>query len=289
MNTLCSLTIAVLESAASSAAALAGPDVMTSQTCPVVTSSAIDAEFMRFSDAWARRSPGSGTIRAFLKNAPKARIDGGLTEIDGRTASRVGTWTVTLRDPATAATRQGRGRYTFIYRFRDGVWKIDDVHSSAMPQSVGAAVNPLIASGASPHLTRFHGRGYGAQSCVLAPGGIHGGLHDLRPGRRSALAKRVNPSRHPGRQQAIMPVVARFLGLKVGMAGGLDTDPFGTFGAEVKPVGTPFDAVPGKIAAGFAFAPGAVGFGERRRFRIASPASAPAHGGRRIDRSRFRG
>lgn len=164
MNTLRSLAIAVLLSAAAPATALAGPAVMTSQTCPTVTTSDIEAQFAHFSAAWATFDPDAvvalftsdpvllATVSnqprttpagvedyfaAFLKNKPVARIDSSTTEIDCQTASRVGTWTVTLTDPVTAATREVRARYTFIYRYEDGVWKIDHLHSSAMPE--GAA------------------------------------------------------------------------------------------------------------------------------------------------------
>ena len=61
MNTLRSLTIAVVVSAAVPATALAGPAVVTAQTCPVVTPSAVQAEFIRFSDAWATLDPDAVT------------------------------------------------------------------------------------------------------------------------------------------------------------------------------------------------------------------------------------
>lgn len=73
-----------------------------------------------------------------------------------------------------------------------------------------------------------------------------------------------------GKQQAITPVVARFLGLEVGVAPGLDTDAFGTFSREVERIGTPLDAARGKIAAGFNLAPGA-------RFGLASEGSFGPH------------
>ena len=67
---------------------------------------------------------------AFLKNRPAARIDTGTTEIDCRTASRVGIWTVTLTDPVTGAVRDVKARYSFLYRFENGAWRIDHLNSS---------------------------------------------------------------------------------------------------------------------------------------------------------------
>ena len=74
----------------------------------------------------------------FLANRPVANIDTSRVDIDCRTASRVGTWTVTLTDPGTGAARQVKARYSFIYRFEDGEWKIAHLHSSMMPVA-GAA------------------------------------------------------------------------------------------------------------------------------------------------------
>jgi len=132
------------------------------RTCPTVTVSAIEAEFQRFNAAWATGDPDvvtalftaepvllptvSNTPRTtpagvrdyfveFLRNRPVGRIDTSTVEIDCTTASRLGTWTVTLVDPATGAKRDVAARYSFIYRFQDGEWKIDHLHSSMMPEA----------------------------------------------------------------------------------------------------------------------------------------------------------
>lgn len=129
--------------------------------CPTVTPPQIEAEFQRFNDAWATRNPDTVTalftsepvllatvsniprtapaaVRdyfvGFLGNAPVGRIDTSTVEIDCRTASRLGTWTVTLTDAATGAQTDVRARYSFIYRWEDGQWKIDHLHSSRMPE-----------------------------------------------------------------------------------------------------------------------------------------------------------
>ena len=69
---------------------------------------------------------------AFLTNRPIARIETVATEIDCRTASRVGIWTVIPTAPATGAAREVKARYSFYDRVQDGGWKIDHLHSSMM-------------------------------------------------------------------------------------------------------------------------------------------------------------
>jgi uncharacterized protein (TIGR02246 family) len=131
------------------------------QSCPVVTTEQIEALFTDFNAAWATKDPAkvtalftknpvllatvSNTPRdtpeeiqdyfvGFLKNSPVGKIDTSEIEIDCNTASRVGTWTVTLTDAATGTKTDVKARYSFIYRFEDGSWKVDHLHSSAMPE-----------------------------------------------------------------------------------------------------------------------------------------------------------
>lgn len=133
-----------------------------STACPAATSQDIEARFTRFSEAWASGSPDRvvdlfsdepvllatvsnrprttpADVRdyfvTFLANRPVGHIDTSKVDIDCRTASRVGTWTVTLTDPATGAVRDVKARYSFIYRFEDGEWKIAHLHSSMMPET----------------------------------------------------------------------------------------------------------------------------------------------------------
>jgi uncharacterized protein (TIGR02246 family) len=131
-------------------------------SCPEVTTEQIEALFTDFNNAWATKDPAkvtalftkepvllatvSNTPRdtpeevqdyfvSFLKNSPVGTIDTSEIEIDCNTASRVGTWTVTLTDAATGTKTDVKARYSFIYRFEDGSWKIDHLHSSMMPES----------------------------------------------------------------------------------------------------------------------------------------------------------
>ena len=58
-----------------------------------------------------------------------------------------------------------------------------------------------------------------------------------------------------GKERAIAPLAARFLGLDVRVAERLDTDMFGTFSREIERAGPPRDAARAKIAAAFRLMP----------------------------------
>ena len=130
--------------------------------CPTVSQADVEAQFARFNDAWATGNPDvvtalftnepvllatvSNTPRTtpamvrdyfvgFLRSRPVGQINTSTVEIDCQTATRLGTWTVTLTDPATGAKSDVRARYSFIYRYEGGDWKIDHLHSSMMPEA----------------------------------------------------------------------------------------------------------------------------------------------------------
>lgn len=75
-----------------------------------------------------------------------------------------------------------------------------------------------------------------------------------------------------GKERAIAPLAARFLGLDPHVAEGLDTDVFGTFSRDVARAGTPRDAARAKIAAAFRLMPDA-------RVGLASEGSFGPHPG----------
>ncbi|MBX9886295.1 MAG: hypothetical protein K2X68_15130 [Novosphingobium sp.] len=60
-----------------------------------------------------------------------------------------------------------------------------------------------------------------------------------------------------GKERAIAPLAARFLGLDLRVAEGLDTDRFGTFSREIERSGPPREAARAKIAAAFRLMPDA--------------------------------
>lgn len=163
MNTPSALLLTVSLCAFTPFSAAAAQEAHAARGCPPATVAQIEAQFSRFSAAWATGDPDQVTalftadpvllatvsnrprttpaaVRdyfvGFLDNRPVARLDTSTVEIDCDTASRVGTWTVTLTDPASGAVRVVPARYSFLYRFEAGDWKIDHLHSSAMPEAI---------------------------------------------------------------------------------------------------------------------------------------------------------
>lgn len=129
--------------------------------CVAVTPAQVEAQFDRFNAAWATRNPDTVTalfapdavllatvsntprvdqagIRdyfvTFLRSAPVGTINSSTTQIGCNMATRVGTWTVRLTNPESGVATDVRGRYSFIYRYVDGEWKIQHLHSSVMPE-----------------------------------------------------------------------------------------------------------------------------------------------------------
>lgn len=130
--------------------------------CAPVTQAAVEQQFDAFNAAWATKSPDAVTalfapdavllptvsdtprttpagVRdyfvGFLKGSPVGQIDTSTVKLGCNKASRVGTWTVTLTDAATGAKTPVKARYSFIYKYHDGKWLIDHLHSSMMPQA----------------------------------------------------------------------------------------------------------------------------------------------------------
>ena len=130
--------------------------------CQRVTPQQVEAQFDRFNAAWATRNPDqvtqlfardavllptvSNTPRTdhagirdyfvtFLRGEPVGQINTSTVSIGCNMASRVGTWTVRLKDQATGRTNDVRARYSFIYRWEGGQWRIAHLHSSMMPET----------------------------------------------------------------------------------------------------------------------------------------------------------
>ncbi|MCW1401265.1 SgcJ/EcaC family oxidoreductase [Novosphingobium sp. MW5] len=129
--------------------------------CAKATPAALDAKFAEFNNAWATKSPDKVTalfdddavllatvanvprtdhagIRdyfvKFLKNSPVGKIDSSTIKSGCNWALRAGTWTVTLTNPDSGVKTDVKARYSFLYQFEDGQWRIEHLHSSAMPE-----------------------------------------------------------------------------------------------------------------------------------------------------------
>jgi hypothetical protein len=72
----------------------------------------------------------------FLAKSPALHIDSSTVRVGCNIAERVGTWTWTRTDPKSGTKSQAAARYSFIYRFEGGQWRIDHLHSSLMPEQV---------------------------------------------------------------------------------------------------------------------------------------------------------
>lgn len=128
--------------------------------CAPVNSAAVEAQFDRFNQAWASRSPDKVTalfarnavllptisnqprtdhaaIRdyfvKFLAGSPQGRIETSTVKLGCNAAARLGTWSVTMNG-ADGKPQTVHGRYSFIYVYENGDWKIDHLHSSLNPE-----------------------------------------------------------------------------------------------------------------------------------------------------------
>ena len=128
--------------------------------CAPVTATAVEAQFAKFNDAWATKSPETVTkmfaddavllatlsnvprtnhaaisdyFASFLKGAPVATINTSTVKLGCNLAFRMGTWTVALTNQNSGVRNNVKARYTFIYNYDRGQWKIAHLHSSLMP------------------------------------------------------------------------------------------------------------------------------------------------------------
>lgn len=128
--------------------------------CAPVTQQQVEAQFARFNDAWATKDPAKVTslfskdavllatvsnrprtdhaqindyFVGFLKGSPVGTINTSTTSIGCNIAHRVGTWTVAMTG-ANGARSDVKARYSFIYTWENGDWKIAHLHSSMMPE-----------------------------------------------------------------------------------------------------------------------------------------------------------
>ena len=155
--TILSVAAAIGLTAAASAAEARGAH---RERCVAVTEDQVNAQFQRFNDGFQTRDPDammplfsrdavllptvSGTMRTdaagirnyfvgFLTNAPFGTITESETTLGCNMATRVGNWTVRLTNPTTGVTSDVPARFSFIYVYEDGAWKIAHLHSSVRP------------------------------------------------------------------------------------------------------------------------------------------------------------
>jgi uncharacterized protein (TIGR02246 family) len=137
-----------------------------SMRCAPASKGTIEAQFKRFNDTWQTHDPDKVTalflpdavllatvsnkprtthaeIRDyfdhFLLSRPIAKIDTSTVRVGCNTASRLGTWTIALTDPKTHKKTDVHARYSFLYKFERGQWRIKHLHSSLMPETGASA------------------------------------------------------------------------------------------------------------------------------------------------------
>jgi uncharacterized protein (TIGR02246 family) len=90
----------------------------------------------------------------FLQQHPRGRIDTRTIRVGCNLAVDMGTYTFALMDDAGHASEVA-GRYTFVYEYRGGAWKILHHHSSVVPE--GASTAGGAETKQPKHLTRGGG------------------------------------------------------------------------------------------------------------------------------------
>ena len=128
--------------------------------CAVASEEQVNSLFKQFNDGFQTQNPDvmvplfskdavllptvSGQMRtdaagirdyfvSFLANKPFGTVTESETMIGCNMATRVGNWTVKLTNPATGEVSDASARFSFIYVYEDGKWKIAHLHSSLRP------------------------------------------------------------------------------------------------------------------------------------------------------------
>lgn len=133
-----------------------------SMQCAAIPAGTADSLFNQFNAAFASKNPDAVTtlfakdavllatvsnvprtdpaaIRdyfvSFLKGAPVGTINTSNVREGCNMLAQMGTWTVALTNQNSGVRNNVKARYTFIYKYEDGAWKIAHLHSSMMPVS----------------------------------------------------------------------------------------------------------------------------------------------------------
>ena len=163
-TTVLALAAAAQAHAHGSHGAHAGHDMSKahSMQCAAIPANAATTLFNQFNAAWATKNPDkvadlfskdavllatvSNTPRtdragirdyfvSFLKGDPVGSLDTSNVRQGCNMLTNVGTWTVALTNQNSGVRNNVKARYSFIYKYEDGAWKIAHLHSSMMPVS----------------------------------------------------------------------------------------------------------------------------------------------------------
>ena len=130
--------------------------------CAAIPAGAATSLFAKFNAAWATKNPDTVTdlfskdavllptvsntprtdragIRdyfvSFLKGSPVGTLNTSNVREGCNMLTDVGTWTVALTNQNSGLRNNVKARYSFIYKYEGGAWKIAHLHSSMMPVS----------------------------------------------------------------------------------------------------------------------------------------------------------
>ncbi len=128
----------------------------------------------------------------FLEKHPRGRIDSRTVQIGCNLAMDMGTYTFSVMSPAGTLSEVA-ARYTFVYAFRNGEWRIAHHHSSAMPEVAGTAPVP------TPDAAARGGRTAATGTATATATGKHGARDEpdgkalAQDGSRMFLNKDASP------------------------------------------------------------------------------------------------
>lgn len=88
----------------------------------------------------------------FLEKHPRGRVDTRTVQLGCNVAVDAGTYSFSMMDE-TGAVEELSARFTYVYTFRDGQWRISHHHSSAMPEPVPEADAAQVAAASPPPST----------------------------------------------------------------------------------------------------------------------------------------
>jgi uncharacterized protein (TIGR02246 family) len=142
-------------------------------------------------------------FKEFLAQHPRGHVDSRSTQIGCNIAIDTGIYTFSLMDKA-GAVRQLPARFTYVYAFRDGEWRISHHHSSAMPVPPAPV---LVAADPPPSTEAVAGRG-GAKRAAATAAAVEAAAAPAVEPQRASSPLFMNAAASPGVME-FYPIEAR--------------------------------------------------------------------------------
>ncbi|MEZ5458921.1 MAG: SgcJ/EcaC family oxidoreductase [Steroidobacteraceae bacterium] len=141
----------------------------------------------------------------FLEKHPRGRVDTRTVQLGCNVAVDAGTYSFSLMDE-TGAVEELSARFTYVYTFRDGQWRISHHHSSAMPEPVPEVVAAAVAAAPVPPAAGAAASAAHASNPDPAP--QHAAAGPAAEPRRAASPLFMNAAASPGVME-FYPIEAR--------------------------------------------------------------------------------